>query len=133
MDIISHLVFAALLNGGMPSIWLFLGAVFPDIDKAVTYPKRHFRGHLSRTLFTELPLESIIVTVSIVFLPEFALGLISHYVLDYISGETKPFHPFFSNIVNFELNWKVKLLLAAIFWIIGWILVVKFWSFSIIK
>lgn len=131
MDIISHLVFAVLLNGGVPDILLLLGAVFPDLDKAVTYPKRHFLTHLSRTLFTELPLESIIIAISIVFIPQFTLGLISHYILDYLSGETKPFHPFFGNIVSFQPSMKVKLLVGAIFWIIGWILVVRFWNFQI--
>jgi len=131
MDLISHLIFAVLLNSGMPDVWLFLGAIFPDIDKAVTYPRKHFFSHLSRTLFTELPMESLFIAASIIIMPQFALGLISHYVLDYLSGETKPFHPFFGNTVNFDIPWKFKIFVSAVFWIIGWILVVRVWSLNI--
>jgi membrane-bound metal-dependent hydrolase YbcI (DUF457 family) len=127
MDLISHIIFAYILNFGKFDIWLVLGSMVPDLDKFVTYRKRYFGGYKSRTLFTELPFASIFIIISILINPFFTLGLISHYILDFLIGETRPFYPFFKNVVNFNLKLKYKILVGLIIWLIGGMLATKLW------
>jgi membrane-bound metal-dependent hydrolase YbcI (DUF457 family) len=125
MDLISHIIFAYILNFGNFDFWLFLGAMLPDLDKFVTYRKGYFGGYRSRTLFTELPFASILIIISNFINPLFTLGLISHYILDFITGETRPFYPFIKNVVNFNLKLKYKVLVGVIIWSIGGLLAIK--------
>ncbi|MDI6806389.1 MAG: zinc dependent phospholipase C family protein [Candidatus Aenigmarchaeota archaeon] len=125
MDIISHIIFACILNFGSLNGWLILGSVLPDFDKFITYRKKQFKGYRSRTLFAELPFTSILIFLSVFINPSFTLGLISHYILDFISGETRPFYPFLKNVVDFNLKLKQKILVGVIIWLIGGILVIR--------
>lgn len=127
MDLISHIIFAYILNFGNFNIWLFFGSIVPDLDKFITYPKKQFKGYRSRTLFAELPFSSILIAFSILISPAFTLGLISHYVLDFLTGETRPFYPFFKNVVNFNLKLRHKILVGGLIWLIGGLLAIKPW------
>ncbi|MEM5773120.1 MAG: hypothetical protein QXL86_02740 [Candidatus Aenigmatarchaeota archaeon] len=99
----------------------------PDIDKLFTYSKKKFKGHESRTMFSEIPVGSIIIFFSIFINKDLTLGLISHYLIDYLVGETKPFYPFFKNIVDFNLKFKYKIILGVILWTIGGVLFITQW------
>ncbi len=123
MDLVSHIVFACLLNFGRVDFWLILGSILPDFDKVFTYPKRKFRGCESRTFFTELPMAAILIPVSFFFPHTFTIGLVSHYLLDFLTGETRPFNPFVRTVVDFELPLRYKALLGCIMWVIGGVLV----------
>lgn len=119
MDPISHIAFVYILGLRNISVLSILGAVAPDIDKIFTYAHRKFRGHESRTIVHELPLAALFVSISILINSELCLGLISHYVLDFILGESRPFYPFFGNIVDFNLEWKYKIGIGATLWLTG--------------
>jgi len=124
MDPISHIAFVYILAMGNMDIWFILGAVAPDIDKIFTYRYGKFRGCESRTIVHELPVAALLVGISILISNGLCLGLISHYVLDFILGESKPFHPFFENIVDFNLELKYKIALGAGLWLSGGLLAI---------
>jgi len=65
-----------------------------------------------------------LVGISILINNGLCLGLISHYVLDFILGESKPFHPFFENIVDFNLELKYKIAIGAGLWLTGGLLAI---------
>ncbi len=119
MDPISHIAFVYILGLRNISVLSILGAVAPDIDKIVTYARRKFRGHESRTIVHELPLAALLVSISILINNGLCLGLISHYFLDFILGESKPFYPFFGNIVDFNLELKYKIGIGVALWLTG--------------
>ena len=124
MDPISHIAFVYILAMGNIDLWFILGAVAPDIDKIFTYRHGKFRGHESRTIVHELPVAALLVGISILINNGLCLGLISHYVLDFILGESKPFHPFFENIVDFNLELKYKIAIGAGLWLTGGLLAI---------
>ena len=126
MDPISHIAFAYILNLGQGSLWLISGSVILDLDKIYTYFQRKFRGHESRTFLSELPLVCLLIGLSTIVNKDFAFGIISHYILDFLVGETKPFNPFQNNIVNFNLKTNHKIVLGAIIWLVGGILYTVF-------
>ena len=131
MDLISHAVFAMVL-GGHFDVWLVAGALLPDIDKLYTYPKKGFRGAGSHTALGELPLGLLLVLVvetGAVIAPGFGaalgplgLGILSHLLLDFLTGETGPFRPFLRERVGLAWGLKVKIVLGAVIWIIGGVL-----------
>lgn len=122
MDIVSHVVFAWLLNGGEMTFWLLLGSMAPDFDKIFTYTKRNFRGYRSRTSWTELPVAALLIAGSVFVHPHLTLGLISHYVLDFLVGQSRPFHPLVGNMVDFNLPLKHKMVIGAVLWMVGGVL-----------
>ena len=126
MDPISHIAFSYILNLGQGSLWLIIGSVILDFDKIFTYVQRKFRGHESRTFLSELPIVCLLIGLSTIVNKDFAFGIISHYILDFLVGETKPFNPFQNNIVNFNLKTNQKIVLGAIIWLIGGILYIVF-------
>jgi hypothetical protein len=126
MDPISHIAFSYILNLGHGNLWLIIGSVILDIDKIFTYVQRKFKGHESRTFLSELPFVCLLIGLSTIFNKDFAFGIISHYMLDFLVGETKPFNPFQNNIVNFNLKTNHKIVLGAIIWLIGGILYTVF-------
>lgn len=117
MDPISHIAFVYILAMGNIDIWFVLGAVAPDIDKIFTYLHGKFRGHESRTIVHELPIAATLVGISILINNGLCLGLISHYFLDFILGESKPFYPFFGNVVDFNLELRYKIAIGAGLWL----------------
>jgi len=117
MDPISHIAFVYIIAMGNIDIWSVLGAVVLDIDKIYAYSHGKFRGHESRTILHELPIAALLVGISILINNGFCLGLISHYFLDFILGESKPFHPFFENVVDFNLELKYKIGIGAGLWL----------------
>ncbi|NIO38066.1 hypothetical protein GTO27_10250 [Candidatus Bathyarchaeota archaeon] len=117
MDPISHIAFAYILAGGNINVWLILGAVVLDLDKIFTYTRKKFRGQESRTILHELSIAAPLIVASILINNALCLGLISHYVLDFLLGESKPFHPFFDNIVDFNLNLRYKIAIGAGLWL----------------
>jgi hypothetical protein len=122
MDPISHIAFSYILNLGKGSLWLIIGSVILDFDKIFTYVQRKYRGHESRTFLSELPFVCVLIGLSTIINKDFVFGIISHYILDFLVGETKPFNPFQNNIVNFNLKTTHKIVLGAIIWLIGGIL-----------
>jgi membrane-bound metal-dependent hydrolase YbcI (DUF457 family) len=118
MDLISHILFGIILYQAVDP-FLILGTVLPDVDKAWTYPKRRIRGANSRTVLTELPLMPLIAIAGFFFSPAFSLGVVSHLVLDFITGETRPFNPFSTETVDFNWSLKTKLVLAGVLWTSG--------------
>ena len=121
MDIISHILFAFLLAGQKElSLPLLLGAVLPDIDRLYSYPTGNYRGAKSRTLFQELPFLSLLMIIGILIGETlFALGIISHFLLDFLTGETQIFYPFYIKPVNFNLSISFKIIVGVIVWVIG--------------
>jgi len=126
MDPISHIAFAYILNLGKGSMWLIIGSLILDFDKIYTYTQRKFRGQESRTFLSELPFVCLLIGLATIINKDFTFGMISHYVLDFLVGETKPFNPFQKNIVNFNLKTTHKIVLGAIIWLIGGILYIIF-------
>jgi hypothetical protein len=121
MDIISHVLFAFLLARQKElSLPLLLGAVLPDIDRFYSYPMRNYRGAKSRTFFQELPFLSLMLIIGILIgEPLFSLGIISHFLLDFLVGESRVFYPFYKKPVNFNLPLRFKVLIGGIIWAIG--------------
>jgi len=117
MDPISHIAFVYILAMGNIDVWFILGAIAPDIDKVFTYAQGKFRGHESRTIVHELIIAAPLVGISTLINQGLSLGLISHYLLDFILGESKPFHPFFENIVDFNLGLKYKVVVGVVLWL----------------
>ena len=118
MDIISHIFFGIILYGRV-DLLLVLGTILPDFDKAWTYPRRRIRGADSRTIVTELPIMPLVAIAGYFFSPAFSLGIISHILLDFVTGETRPFNPFSKEKVNFNWPLKYKLVIAVIIWASG--------------
>ena len=121
MDIISHILFAHIVYGKQVfSLEMAIGAVFQDLDRIYSYSRKRFFGAKSRTFFHELPFISAVILIAwILNFKLFVLGVISHVILDFITGHTKPFYPFYSKDVNFNLPLKAKLLLGVVIWVIG--------------
>ncbi len=121
MDLISHLFFALLLYQRF-DIWLFIGAVIPDIDKIYTYPKKRFRGAGSHTALGELPFGAILLLASASlsifypFLTSLTFGMLTHMLLDFITGETGPFRPFATERVDFNWPIKAKIIIGIFLW-----------------
>lgn len=131
MDLISHILFSFIFTKSL-SIWCILGSVFPDLDRIYSYMKLKFFGHESRTWWHELPFLSVVIFVAFVsgfYL--FALGIISHIFLDFVTGSTRPFYPFSKKIINFNLPLKIKILFGAIIWVIGLIYIRNTINFGI--
>ncbi len=118
MDIISHIFFGIILYRGLDPL-LILGAILPDFDKVWTYPKKRIKGAASRTILTELPIMPLIAIAGYFFSPAFALGVISHILLDFVTGETRPFNPFVKDTVNFNWRLRYKLILVGAIWGLG--------------
>ncbi len=131
MDLISHAIFAMVL-GGHFDVWLVVGSALPDVDKIYTYPKKLFRGAGSHTALGELPLGLLMVLLletGAVLAPGFGailgplgLGILSHLLLDFLTGETGPFRPFLGERVGLRWTLRVKVVLGVVIWIIGGIL-----------
>ncbi len=122
MDLITHAFFAIILYGKI-DIFLIIGSFFPDLDKIFTYTKKHFRGAESRTPFTELIIMPLIAIVGYFISPAFSFGIISHILLDFITGETKPFSPFSDEKVNFNWGLKTKVIIGGTIWTLGMFLI----------
>lgn len=60
-----------------------------------------------------------LAAVSMLFALDFALGLILHIFLDFLTGETKSFSPFSNLTANFNWPMRAKLVLGGIIWGIG--------------
>ena len=120
-DIISHIFFAFLFARQKTlSIPLIVGAIFPDLDRLYSYPKGIYQGAKSRTFFQELPFLSIVMAVGLLInQPLFSVGIISHFLLDFLTGETHPFYPLSKKKVNFNLPLHLKILVGVILWVIG--------------
>jgi hypothetical protein len=127
MDLLSHIVLAALLAHGRMSWWLILGAILPDFDKILTYPRGYMTTHRARTAWAELPLSSLLILMALPIHTHLVLGMVSHHILDYLVGETRPFYPFFKSVVSFNLRLRYKALLAVILWFIGGVLSIGGW------
>jgi membrane-bound metal-dependent hydrolase YbcI (DUF457 family) len=119
MDIISHAVIG-ILFAKQASLQAIIGAVFPDLDRLYTYPKGKYFRHDSRTWFHELPFLSIVASAAFIlgFWP-FAMGLLSHIFLDFITGSTRPLYPLSKRHIDFNLSRKAKIALGAAIWAIG--------------
>lgn len=119
MDIISHAIFG-ILFAKQVSLQAVIGAVFPDIDRLYTYPKGRYFKHTSRTWWHELPFLSVVITAGFFLgFPLFSLGVLSHIFLDFLTGSTRPFHPFSGRHIDFNLPRTVKVVLGAAIWAIG--------------
>lgn len=136
MDLISHLFFAMILYHKI-DFWLLLGSVLPDIDKIYTYPKKRFRGASSHTALGELPFGFILLMASFVFTliypAAFALtfGILTHVLLDFITGETRPFRPFVTERVDFNWSIKKKIIIGACMWGLGLLIYGgQLWSYA---
>jgi len=118
MDPITHVLFSAILFNKLDPALVF-GSVLPDLDHIYSYLKGNLRSYRSRTPLHELPALSFLIAISSFLNPSLSLGLISHAVLDFITGDTRPFYPFHKGVVRFNLPAKLKVLLAVIVWAIG--------------
>ncbi|MBI2676250.1 MAG: metal-dependent hydrolase [Candidatus Aenigmarchaeota archaeon] len=125
MDLISHALFALILNQRF-DLWVIVGSLLPDMDKLYTYPKKRFFRSESHTFIGEIPFASMFVFALSFLSPYFgpylfsmAFGYMSHILLDFLAGETKPFRPFLKDKVDFNLGMKGKLALGAAIWLIG--------------
>lgn len=124
MDLISHGFFALLLYQRL-DFWLILGSILPDIDKVYTYPKKRFRGASSHTALGELPFGSVLLLASLIlslfypFLYSLTFGILTHILLDFITGETRPFRPFVTERVDFNWSVKKKIMIGAVLWGLG--------------
>lgn len=118
MDTLSHIFFAHLLTSTRFSWWLVIGSLIPDLDKVYTFIiKKKFRGVESRTMFQELPVLSVLSGVfMIIGLFGIAQGILAHFLLDFLTGETKPFSPLSNKIINFNLSIPKKIILGGVIW-----------------
>ncbi len=125
MDIISHVFFALMLNQYF-DWWVALGSVLPDLDKLYTYPKKRFFRSESHTFAGEIPFSVLFVLIfsllSLYFgqhLFSLAFGYMSHILLDFLVGETKPFRPFLKDKVDFNLSLRRKAVVGIVVWVSG--------------
>ncbi len=125
MDLVTHIFFALMLSQRF-DLWVVLGSILPDMDKLYTYPKKRFFRSESHTFIGEIPSSVFFVLVfsflSLYFgrhLFSLAFGYMSHILLDFLVGETKPFRPFLRDKVDFNLDMKGKLVLGASIWLLG--------------
>lgn len=127
VDIISHIIFAFLIAKQKAfSFPLFLGAVLPDLDRLYSYSRGKYRGAKSRTLLQELPFLSLLITIGVLIgQPLFSLGITSHFLLDFLLGETLPFSPFFKKNVDFNIPIRFKVIIGGIIWVIGAVYIIS--------
>ena len=118
MDTLSHIFFVHLLTSSRFSWGLVVGSILPDLDKVYTFLiKKKFRKAESRTLFQELPFLSVLSGLFVALgLFEIAQGILAHFVLDFMTGETRPFSPFSDKIINFNLSIPGKIILGGVIW-----------------
>ena len=121
MDFVSHVFFAHFLAWKFEfSKELALGSLFPDIDRVYAYLNQKFRKAESRTWIQELPFLSIVVFVSLMSGHNyFAVGVVSHVFLDFVTGETRPFYPFIENKIDYNRSLRTKALMSVIIWVFG--------------
>lgn len=136
MDLISHLFFSLLLYQRF-DVWLLIGSILPDIDKIYTYPKKRFRGASSHTALGELPfgttllLASRLLSILYPLLTALTFGILTHILLDFITGETRPFRPFVTERVDFNWPIKAKIIIGMFLWGMGLIFYGgEVWSFA---
>ena len=124
MDLFSHIFFSIMFFKKVFYLAIF-GAIFPDLDRLYSYPKKRFFLYGSRTWWHELPFLSSVMLIGLVFrLYPFVLGIISHIFLDFVTGSTRPFYPFSEKVVDFNLSKKAKIILGGIIWAIGLVFIV---------
>ena len=131
MDLISHIIFGIIFSKNLSLLAIF-GAVFPDLDRLYSYPKKRFFSYSSRTWWHELPFLSFVMLIGIVLgLYPFVLGVVSHIFLDFVTGSTRPFYPFSKKIIDFNLSKKVKIVLGGIIWVIGAVFIANSMGFLV--
>ena len=118
MDALSHIFFTHILTGTRFSWGLVIGSVIPDLDKTYTFlVRRKFRKVESRTAFQELPFLSLMAGAFMVLgLLSVAQGILAHFLLDFMTGETRPFSPFSDRTIDFNLPIKGKIVLGGLIW-----------------
>ena len=118
MDILSHIFFAHLITGVKFSWGLVIGSIIPDLDKPYTLlVKKRLRRVESRTWFQELPFLSLISgSLMLAGFMEVAQGILAHFLLDFTTGETRPFSPLSKATVDFNFSIPVKIVLGGIIW-----------------
>lgn len=119
MDPVTHVFFTIILRLGQIDPWFVLGSILLDVDKLFTYSKGHLRGYKSRTAFHELPFASLFLLIASVINMNLCFGMISHLLLDFVVGETRPFFPFKNDIIDYNLELKYKFVVGAVIWLVG--------------
>lgn len=118
MDALSHIFFAHLITSTRFSWGLVIGSLIPDLDKVYTFLiKKKFRKVESRTRFQELPFLSLLSGMFMILgLFEIVQGILLHFLLDFVTGETRPFSPLSDKIIDFNLSIPKKIVLGGLIW-----------------